>query len=73
MKHVIVIETSEEVYLTEDQRKVFESDVVEHCENDALRRGLECYVRTSFFKPSAVNAVCEMYGNDYRVGQGVGQ
>ena len=27
------------------------------------------FIRTSFFQPSAVNAVCEMYGNDYRVGQ----
>jgi hypothetical protein len=69
MKHIIVIETSNEIHPTEDQRKVFESDVVEDCEGDALRRGLTCVVRTSFFQPSAVNAVCEMYGNDYRVGQ----
>ena len=71
MKHVIVIETPDENYLSASQRGAFESNIVRECERVTYlnRVGSVCVVHTAFFRPSAVNAVCEMYGNDYRVGQ----
>ena len=68
MKHVIIIETPDDIYLSERDRNYFRDDVVWAVENTAKRAEIACVVYSAFFKPSAVNAVCEMYGNDYRVG-----
>jgi hypothetical protein len=69
MKHVIVIETSDDKPLSKSQREDFIDDICYWVENAAKTSGIGYFIRTSFFQPSAVNAVCEMYGNDYRVGQ----
>ena len=68
MKHVIVIETVDSTTaaptMDSEDRLKFQDEVIRACEAFTTLHAGECFIQSSFFQRSAIDAVLALYGTD---------